>query len=66
MIYNMCVYIDNTTYINGGTGILVCYLLCTQQLPAFGTLLKQAGNLTDSGDSPHFQGMLVKNTSLVF
>ena len=66
MIYNMCIYIDNTAYINGGTFILVCYPLCMQQLPTLGTLPKQAGNSTDSGDLPHFQGMLLRNTSLVF
>ena len=62
----MYIYIDNTTYINGDTGILICYPLCEQQLPALETLPKQAGNLTNSGDGPHFQGMLVRRTSLVF
>ena len=61
MVYNICIYIyiyiANTTYINAATGILVCYPLCMQQLPTLGTPPKQVGNLTGSGDHPHFQGI---------
>ena len=45
MIYKICTYLSNTTYIKEATGILVCYQLCVQQLPTLGTPLKQAGNL---------------------
>ena len=66
MEHNICIYLANTTYNNEATAILVCYPLYVQQLPALGTLPKQAGNLTDFGDCPHSHRMLVRRTSLVF
>ena len=66
MVYDMCIYLGNTTYINEATGILVCYLLFMLQLPTLETPPKQVGNLTNFGDCLQFQGMLVRKTRLVF